>query len=67
MTQIVFSDKALLESIRAKSPAGAGVLYDQYAKVLCLAIFRIVHERNLTYTLLEQIFIKYGMERGNTV
>lgn len=54
MNPIILSNKNLLQSIRAKSRVGAEALYDQYAKVLGLAIFHIVHDRDLTNTLLEQ-------------
>jgi len=43
-----------LQAIRTKSRVGAEALYDQYAKVLSLAIFRIVRNRDLTDLILEK-------------
>ncbi|TSJ44506.1 hypothetical protein FO440_10105 [Mucilaginibacter corticis] len=56
MASILLSNDNLLKAIRAKSRVGAEALYDQYAKVLSLAIFRIVRDRELTDTLLEETF-----------
>ena len=54
MASILLSNDDLLQAIRAKSRIGAEALYDQYAKVLSLAIFRIVRDRTLTDTVLER-------------
>jgi|GEM_PF-5485479 len=47
-----------LQMIRSRSRAGAEALYDQYAQVLSLAIFRIVHEKALTEIILEKTICK---------
>jgi len=54
MASILLSNENLLQAIRAKSRVGAEALYDQFAKVLSLAIYRIIRDRELTDTLLEQ-------------
>jgi DNA-directed RNA polymerase specialized sigma24 family protein len=50
--------KELLVLVRAKTRSGAEALYDQYALVLSLAIFRIVGEKDLTDTLLEKTIVQ---------
>lgn len=47
-----------LQMIRSRSRSGAEALYDQYAKVLGLAIFRIVQQRELTGIILEKTICK---------
>jgi DNA-directed RNA polymerase specialized sigma24 family protein len=47
-------DPELLELVRAHNRAGAEVLYDRYAKVLSLAIYRIVQQKELTDHVLER-------------
>jgi DNA-directed RNA polymerase specialized sigma24 family protein len=58
MVQNLLAKEELLQLIRAKSRAGAEALYDQYALVLRLAIFRIVQQRELTDTVLEKTIFK---------
>ena len=54
----LLNDPALLLLIRSRSRAGAEALYDQYAKILSLAIFRIVRQKELTDVILEKTICK---------
>lgn len=54
MPSSLLCKEELLKLIRAKSRAGAEGLYDQYAVVLRLAIFRIVRQKDLTDAILEK-------------
>jgi DNA-directed RNA polymerase specialized sigma24 family protein len=58
MAKTLLSKNELLNLIRAKRTTGAEGLYDQYAAVLRLAIYRIVQQKELTDTLLEQTILK---------
>jgi DNA-directed RNA polymerase specialized sigma24 family protein len=48
----------LIQLVRARKKAGAEALYDQYAKVLHFAIFRIVPQKELADGLLEKVFVE---------
>ena len=58
MPLILLNDSELLLLIRSRSRAGAEALYDQYAKVLSLAIYRIVQQKDLTDIILEKAICK---------
>jgi DNA-directed RNA polymerase specialized sigma24 family protein len=58
MPPILLNPTELLPLIRSKVRQGAEVLYDQYAAVLSLAIFRIVKEKKLTDELLKKTICK---------
>ncbi|RKR83719.1 hypothetical protein BDD43_3933 [Mucilaginibacter gracilis] len=48
----------LLQLLRSRSITGAEALYDQYAPILGLAIFRIVGQKELTHIILEKTICK---------
>ena len=54
MPLTLLDQSELLQLIRSRSRVGAEVLYDQYAKVLSLAIFHIVKQNVLTNMVLEK-------------
>lgn len=54
----LLNDPALLPLIRSRSRTGAELLYDQYAKVLSLAIYRMVRQKELTDVILEKTICK---------
>jgi DNA-directed RNA polymerase specialized sigma24 family protein len=47
-----------LRLIRSRSRTGAEALYDQYAKILGFAIFRIIQQKELTDIILEKTICK---------
>jgi DNA-directed RNA polymerase specialized sigma24 family protein len=57
MPLIYFQDAELLRLIRSQKKEGAEALYDQYARVLGLAIFRIIQNRRQTENLLEEALV----------
>lgn len=54
MPQLLLNSNELLLLIRTKTRPGAEALYDQYARVLGLTIFRIVQRKEITDMLLEK-------------
>jgi len=58
MPLYLLNDPALLALIRSRSRAGAEVLYDQYAKVLNIAIYRMVGQKEPTDIILEKTICK---------
>ncbi|TSJ35884.1 hypothetical protein FO440_23470 [Mucilaginibacter corticis] len=58
MNPSLLAKNELLKLIRAKSRVGAEGLYDQYAVVLRLAIFRITGDRDLSNIVLEKTLHK---------
>ena len=54
MHQPLLSTFELLQQIQAKSRVGAEALYDQYAKVLRLTIFRVLPDVEQTDVILEK-------------
>jgi len=58
MSRYLHTDESLLQMILDKSRPGAEAVYDRYARVLHLAIFRIVQQRELADDLLEKTFCK---------
>jgi DNA-directed RNA polymerase specialized sigma24 family protein len=52
------SNGELIQLVRARKKAGAEALYDQYAKVLHFAVFRIVPQEELADELLEKVFVE---------
>jgi hypothetical protein len=58
MPASVLNNYELLQLLRSHSSIGAEALYDQYAKILGLAIFRIVGQKELTHLILEKTICK---------
>lgn len=58
MPLLLLNDPALLPLIRSRSRTAAEALYDQYAKVLRLAIYRLVRQKELTDVILEKTICK---------
>jgi hypothetical protein len=56
--QLNISGPALIELIKNRKKAGAEELFDQYAKVLSLVIFRIVGDSARMEDLLEQTIVR---------
>lgn len=52
------NEAELIELIRSKSRFGAELLYDLYANVLLLAIYRLIPEKEAAETILQQTFME---------
>jgi RNA polymerase sigma-70 factor (ECF subfamily) len=55
---IIVPDAELVYLIKMNQPAGAEALFDQYAKILALAIYHIVKNKQRTDTILEKAFVR---------
>lgn len=58
ITNLNIPDAELISLINLKSREGVEVLYDKYAKVLLMAIFRIVKDKAVAETLLAQTLVQ---------